>query len=831
MIRRFTCACLVVLALTCKAAEVRFGGAAPCSLALTFRVDRFPDGDADAWDDRVPMTLARLDAANTDEPTLFLRVRPGRVFVTVFAKERTDNFDMNAELPVETNRAYHVAVTAAGGGKELQLYVNGEPFAYRWYSRGLPRYAKMQVGTEGGTRRKLAGEVSAGVSFFDRCLSDDEVAGLWTGGVASCVVAKPSAAPAYRALRVAEGDLHPMIDGHAVQVAVTGRDLLIANSGPFGAHLALYRFAEMVDGLPVYDHGTVVNELPRDRYQAVPNASGEFGLFARGTRTRFGNTAFVQYDGFKPRQVYFDGKPMVVALGGVASWNLADLDGDDTEDFIYTCALSLGGDTRFPFEGSPWTGKEQRYAGAGKGYDIRGRWLGSEVIGEVWWAKGTRAANGDFAFGAARQVMTRVKDFPLLWKTIGGHRALTVLRAEGKAWLLMAGSIDELMAVEIGMRDGVAVCGEARPLLKSGYEMPHTFLVSQISPVDLDGDGVPEILLDGNPGVVAVLKGRRVGEFESIGVAQTRGGPLAVETLAAPCRFDWDGDGCPDLLTGDSSGWLTFWRGTEDAWTYRSPVVMTAVGVPVKPVAGMNGSIQGDNEKRWGYLKVVAGRWGNTDAVITDDITGTLTLYRKAGAGEATALSAGVPFTLRGEAFRVAWRSRPDIVAGKTGFADVPHDALLIQDWDGDLAVVIPAEAGGTDFRETVKLRYADGAAIRLCGPAGLWGRGAVSLTDWDGDGRLDLLFGTNRSCQQFFSEEMAKQDAAPFLIRNEGSNREPRFARPQPLRLKDGNVLAFGVHNATPWVTDLDGDGKIDLLVGAENGKVYGFLRGEFQD
>ena len=833
---------------------VRFGGGSPCSLAFTFRVERFPDGEGRAWNASSPMTLLRLDPGSTNEPTLFVRVWPDRLFVTLFAKDGTDNFDLNADVRVEPGRPHHVALTDTGG--ELQLYVDGAPVAYRWQPRRRPNYTRMQVGSDGG-RRALLGEVPSGVTYLERCLSDQDVAEL---AVAAGVSAKPisenalrvaaaaaSDAPAYRALRVAPRHLHPLIDGLAVHATAVswhdrqGRDLLAVGAGMFGSRLALYRYQRSEGGLPVYDHGTTVAGLPRDRYQALPNRHGTFDLFARGTRTRFGDGTFVQYLNagkqgeplFTLKHVRFDGKPMAAALGGVSAWTVSDLDGDGTEDFVFMRTLSLGGDMRFPFEGSPWTGKEQRYAGPGKGYDIRGTWLGHDVIGEVLWSKGVRAEDGSFTFDAPRHVVMRAPDYPLLWKTIGATRALTVLRAEGRTWLVIAGSIDELMAVDVDMRDGQAVCGAARPLLKSGYELPHTFLVTRMSSVDLEGDGVPELLLDGNPGVVAVLQGRRVGDYVSAGVAQTCGGWLAAETLTSPCRLDWDGDGLPDLLTGDASGRLVLWQGTDDPWTYGSPHAMTASGVPIRPIASLNGSIQGSNEKRWGYLKVTAGEWGGDQAVITDDITGTLVLYRRKDAhrrrsDDARHLAEGRPFTLRGEPFRVAWRSRPDIVPRTSGFAGVSHDALLIQDWDGDLAVAVPHEAGGTDLRETVKLRHADGTSIRLCGPAGLWGRGAVSLADWDGDGRLDLLFGTNRSCHRFFSEQAAKQGAVPFFIRNEGSNAAPLFARPVPLKLASGQALDFGVHNATPWVTDLDGDEWPDLLIGAEDGKVYGFLHKE---
>lgn len=828
-------------------------GKAPCTLTFHFRVDRFPNEGDGLWTSVSPMTLMRLESKLLGEPALLVRLSKRKVMVTLFKPGGRANFDVTSDAVLGEKMWHQVALTDSG--KEMNLYLDGEPIGYHWHSEPLPSFSRAQVGAD-GRQRVFQGAIGKPIVSMDQCLSDDEVATRYrkmTPEVVQRVAKNGSVLPEYdadttsvrpyHALQVVREELHPLIDQLSVSATTVawcdakGRDLLAFGGGAFGSRLALYRFTEMRNGLPVYDNGTTVTALPCERYQALPNTRGTFDLFARGTRSRFGQGSFVQYVNtgtlgkpvFKVRQVCFDGKPMALALVGLTAWALADINRDGTEDFIYMRTLASGGDTKFPFEGSPWTGKKQRYAGRGKGYDIRGAWLGNEVIGEVYWVPGRRGTDGNVNFGIHRQVQTDVKDYPLLWKTIGAARAVTLQRLEGKDYLLLAGNIDELMALEVAFRDGEIFCSAARPLLKSGYMIPHTYLVSRISATDLDGDGTPELLLDGNPGVVAVLKGRRVGEFESVGVVQTRGGSLSSETLISPCRFDWDGNGSPDLLTGDASGQLLLWPGTADTWTYHAPLTMTVDGLPVKPVAGMSGSIQGPNEKRWGYLKVVAGLWGGEKAVITDDITGQLVRYRSAGRGGT--LKRGKVFTLRGEPFKVAWRSRPDIVLGTTGFLGVSHDVLLIQDWDGDLAIAVPSVPGGTDFCEVIKLCYTDGGNIQLCGPSGLWGRGAMMLTDWDRDGNLDLIFGTNRSCQQFFSEEMKQCDATPFLLKNEGTNHQPRFARPVPLKLKSGVPLRFGVHNATPWITDLDGDGQCDLLVGAEDGKVYGFLRGEFID
>ena len=273
---------------------------------------------------------------------------------------------------------------------------------------------------------------------------------------------------------------------------------------------------------------------------------------------------------------------------------------------------------------------------------------------------------------------------------------------------------------------------------------------------------------------------------------------------------------------------MTFWGGTDDPLVYKGARSFTVGGKPFCLKGGDSGSLQGKVERVWGYVKVIAGKWGGADAIITSDIRGDLLLHRRASGGDPLALAPAEPFRHPdGRPFKVAWRSRPDFVPA--GFAGVPRPSLLFMDLDGDAALAIPEAEGSLVLAEVRKLSFADGSNIRLCGKNGLWGRGHLALVDWDGDGKEDIIFGTNQSCQKYFCKKRIRTNATPFLYRNVGSREKPHFAEPVPFCLKkSGNRLAFGNHNATPWVTDLDGDGRPDLLVSAENGKVYAFRHDE---
>jgi len=81
----------------------------------------------------------------------------------------------------------------------------------------------------------------------------------------------------------------------------------------------------------------------------------------------------------------------------------------------------------------------------------------------------------------------------------------------------------------------------------------------------------------------------------------------------------------------------------------------------------------------------------------------------------------------------------------------------------------------------------------------------AAHAADWDGDGDYDLIIGTIRG--------------TVFLVPNEGTPESYAFGKEE--QLKAGGKLINVKRGAGPFTADWDGDGNIDLLVGADDGSV----------
>ena len=109
--------------------------------------------------------------------------------------------------------------------------------------------------------------------------------------------------------------------------------------------------------------------------------------------------------------------------------------------------------------------------------------------------------------------------------------------------------------------------------------------------------------------------------------------------------------------------------------------------------------------------------------------------------------------------------------------------------------------------------QYARPGLVRLADGNPLWvnGNPMPMCEDWDGDGDLDIL------CGEFV-------DGFTYF-ENTGTRTLPEYASGRRLNATNGEVLAMELAMITPSAVDWDGDGKLDIICGDEDGRVA-FIR-----
>lgn len=373
---------------------------------------------------------------------------------------------------------------------------------------------------------------------------------------------------------------------------------------------------------------------------------------------------------------------------------------------------------------------------------------------------------------------------------------------------------------------------EGRRLTHRGEVIRMDLEMLQVAAVDWDKDGDTDLVVGQEDGRVALME--HTGKVED-GMPvfllprffKQMADRVKVGALATPSAADWDGDGDEDLIVGDTAGYLSFVEnlgGEPPSWA--APAYLEAAGKVIRIQAGPNGSIQGPAEAKWGYTVPSVADWdgdGLLDIVI-NSIWGEVLWYRNGGTAQRPSLEAARPVEVawegtppkpawvwwnpRGQQLVTQWRTRPAVLdLNKDGLND-----LVMLDHEGYLAFFERKKEGDTLKLLPGKriLLGEDGQSLQLNKKIGGGsGRRQFTFTDWDGDGRLDLILDSEN--MDFWRN--VGTDDRPYVFRNEGK--------------VDPHKLAG--HTTCPTTVDWNRDGHPDLVIGAEDGFLY-YLENPFR-
>ena len=293
--------------------------------------------------------------------------------------------------------------------------------------------------------------------------------------------------------------------------------------------------------------------------------------------------------------------------------------------------------------------------------------------------------------------------------------------------------------------------------------------------------------------------------------------------LVTPVGCDWDGDGDWDLICGNTAGYIAFienlsGKGVEQP-KWAEPKRLAAGDQTLRVMAGPNGSIQGPCEAKWGYTTQTVADWDGDGLqdIVANSILVKIHWYKNIGTRKVPKLAAPQPIEVEwegpqpalawgwmrpeGKALLTQWRTTPVTVDwNKDGLVD-----LVMLDQEGYLAFFERAVRDGRRILLHPKRVFCDEKDAPLQfnkKPGGGSGRRKLCVTDWDGDGKLDILINSKNA------ELWLQTDARDgrFLFKNTGN-----------LHLK--NIEG---HDVSPTVVDFDDDGLPDFIGGAEDGYLY---------
>ena len=444
-------------------------------------------------------------------------------------------------------------------------------------------------------------------------------------------------------------------------------------------------------------------------------------------------------------------------------------------------------------------------------------------------------------FGPRQPVYLGRDDYPVQWRNFSQRMVPAMIERNGTRHVLLFSAVTEALALPVlaGTPEGSLHVGAAEDLLAGEADSRDIIIPFVVGVQDLDGDGSDEIVVgSGSAGRAVVLGGDSVGAFRRLGVLENVGGVLGAATLAIPAVGDWDGDGTPDLVTGDGAGYYLLFPGTDDPMVFGGARVLKDESGNDRRYVGEQ-NLQGPQEKGWGYTQPELFDWDGdgTLELIGNDNTATFRLLKRTDPKDPAATSEAV-FTRTGSDAKlpVSWRHRPAALAGEHGVAGDDRPVLLYLNAEQNLVAGVPTETGSTVIEREIPMNYQDGNPVRTSGSAGMAGRTAFAVTDMDDDGVLGCAFGAVGKNVQVYNPDAMDQatteglrSSSAFWIRNAGTAAEPVFEPARRITWADGGVTRVETHGFAVAPRDVDGDGRWDLLyMGDGPGFVYGIRRDE---
>lgn len=312
-------------------------------------------------------------------------------------------------------------------------------------------------------------------------------------------------------------------------------------------------------------------------------------------------------------------------------------------------------------------------------------------------------------------------------------------------------------------------------------------------------------------------------------------GDIFAGTVASPNVVDWDGDSVLDVVVGNSEGRLLFFKnkGTNAEPDFAMAEEVLSGGKPICFRPGYR-IVQGPMESAWGYLGPNVFDWNGDGLpdVIFSGSDARFSVMINRGTKDKPSLDVPKALSIDNIELWGPWRVRPAVanINGRNCIVIVDEDNALHLYWQIDDYNV---EDGG-------KLQLNDGNYItghqtiekRL---GNNFGRVKLSLVDWNGDGKLDLLLGCMRGgsfprpkdgLPAFRKDVMGnKIDGLQVLIfLNAGTDQNMKFKYPEQVQI-NGEDFYMGIHENSPTPCGLGDTSKgINLLVGVESGKLMFF-------